>query len=309
MRALGGALIALVLAGCSEPAPDASAAVTADWQAFEATPTTVPARLAPDARATLAGAWSLASADTDRLHDISDIKADGYGRLFLVSDVGDLIELPEAVAERRSAGRLRRLTGRMGLPLAEKETGDAEGLVVLPDGQVLVSFERRHRITLYSGQGVYVGPANAPTGRMKPNRGIEAIAETPDGGWWAAAEDGRLWRCGFGERCRREKARLAGPGVAVTGMALDPRTGRLLVLRREMRPKGFVSSIWAVDPVRLVERDPPMAEVARLDAAAGLPDNFEGIGARRLADGRLRLWLVSDDGFNSRTVLVALDLS
>jgi hypothetical protein len=282
--------------------------VTADWRPFQASLTPLKAQLPADGAASLAGAWTVTSADIDRLHGLSDIKPDGYGRLFLVSDDGDLVDLPETIAPRM-AGRLRRLSGRKGRPLVEKETGDAEGLVVLPNGQMLVSFERRHRITLYSEEGAYAGSVNAPTARMKPNDGIEAIVEAEGGGWWAAAQDGRLWRCDYDERCQRQRARLARPGVAVTSLALDPRKrGRLFVLRREMRPGGFVSVVSTVETDRLGERHPPMAEVLRLDAAAGLPDNFEGVGARRLEDGRVRLWLVADDGFNSRSVLAVVDL-
>ena len=39
-------------------------------------------------------------------------------------------------------------------------------------------------------------------------------------------------------------------------------------------------------------------------------DNFEGIAARQMADGRVRLYVVSDDNFSSkqRTLLMIYDL-
>src|SRR3569833_361856 len=74
------------------------------------------------------------------------------------------------------------LTGQDGKPLAGKAEADAEGVAVWPDGDLMVSFERKHRIWLYPAGG---GPPRAlplPRIRMPDNAGVEGLALAPTRG-------------------------------------------------------------------------------------------------------------------------------
>ncbi|MNY43460.1 hypothetical protein D3C86_1784210 [compost metagenome] len=71
-----------------------------------------------------------------------------------MSDVGDLARGTLALdREGRLVGLeglgVRRLTLTDGAPISQKIDGDAEGLAVTADGDLIVSFERDHRIWNY----------------------------------------------------------------------------------------------------------------------------------------------------------------
>lgn len=192
-------------------------------------------------------------------------------------------------------------------------------------------------------------PGGPRTPWLKVNRDIEAMLADPHGrGWWAAFEfAGELWlydrdfrrtleRVHVGSFSQAENSgiegmvsdggdlllfaetggkvvRLSG-GTASIEQVRPARSrisdaaaiggGRLLVIERKLTLLGFRN--------RLVELE-PAAGGFRRGAVRPIPaaplDNFEGLAVER-RDGRLRLWLVSDDGFDKpfRTVLLAIDL-
>ena len=82
--------------------------------------------------------------------------------------------------------------------------------------------------------------------------------------------------------------------------------GRLAVLHRQVSPLGFANAITLLDPLPRggfkTARSFPLR-------GTGL-DNFEALAAERLASGRTRLWLMTDDNFQRplRTLLIALDV-
>jgi hypothetical protein len=151
-----------------------------------------------------AGGLQLTSRQTDRLHGLSDLLVTGTDRLTAVGDEGILLDarLIFDGAERLvgiTDARLMLLTGEDGKTLPGKEETDAEGLAQLPSGDLLVSFERRHRIWLYPAAGGPPHRAPAPEVPFPPNGGMEALAADPEAGVDAytvgAEATGDTWTC------------------------------------------------------------------------------------------------------------------
>jgi hypothetical protein len=269
------------------------------------------ARLAEGVR--FAGAVQLVAAPTSPLHGLSDLKLTGDGGFVAVSDAGDLVRgrLRLDEAGRLSgldALRTRRLTLADGEPINDKANGDAEGLVLTAEGELLVSFERDHRIWSY-------GPLDAPrapTAVARPdavfadNEGIEALALAP-GGWRAGAEAGGVWDC-TREACRIVTTPPATPpamgAYRLTGMDRDPAGDGWFVVERAWRPPFDVRA-----RVRRMAADGALGPTLVELKLPGVTDNFEGIAAEARGEGA-RLYILSDDNQNpmQRTLMLAFDV-
>ena len=248
------------------------------------------------------------------LHGLSDLKVTGADpselRAWAVSDFGHLVRFSIRLDRN---GRLtsaddatnRPLIGPDGAVLAPKENADAEGLAVLPDGNVLVSFERDHRIWSY-GSGASERPRLVSTPRQPfgDNQGIEGLAPAPDGRWLALGEAGGAWLCDAEACDPLPNAPTAyTDGFLTTGADADPAGGWFIVQRlftpplnmqarvRHMAPDGTLS-----EP--LIHLRPPAST-----------DNFEGVAAVATSTGT-RLYLLSDDNDNfiQKTLLLAFDV-
>lgn len=176
-----------------------------------------------------------------------------------------------------------------------KETLDAEGLAIGPDGSAHVSFEFYHRVmALDLDTGLLSSPRSFPFA-MPRNKGMEALAVHPNGTLYAIGEHrpaenapfalhalaGDVWQIAA-------QIPQRGPFVPV-GADFDDR-GRLWLLERTLTPLGFRSQI------RLITFDPP-SEVTLLTTQPAGFDNLEGLSAWRTTSGDLRLTLISDDNF------------
>lgn len=259
---------------------------------------------------TYAGGLALASADTDRLHGLSDVDVIEGDRLVAVGDFGSLLEARLVLdTADRLAGltdvRLTPLIGEDGAPVPDKTEGDAEGLAVLPGGDRLVSFERRHRIWLYPASGTPPRAAPAPDTSLPDNNGFEALAADPEAGpdaYIVGAEmSGATWTCRVSAVC------VAGPIVE------KPEEFGLVALRR-LPGNTTVYLLRAYDPIRgnriALQIFQATQLTDRLDLARPLTvDNFEGVAAVPLPDGRVRFYLLSDDNASDsqRTLLLAFD--
>lgn len=227
-------------------------------------------------------------------------------------------------------GRMGGLKGQDGAWLRGKSRSDAESLAMLPDGSMLVGFERRHRILRYpsgderQGRGLAGTPAPfaAPVGLAKApgNTGLEAMTTLPDGRLFLLTE-----------------AHTIVPGTTV-GWVGDMRKGvPAWSAFHYMLAEGFRPTAAAALPdgdIVLLERTVGLPggwriRVMRLRAAALAPDavvraeelarlanpwsteNLEGVAARRGSDGKTLLWLMSDDNFSflQRTVLLHFALA
>jgi hypothetical protein len=240
-------------------------------------------------------------------HGLSDLKFED-GRAWAVSDFGALVRFTIRLdREGRLTGAdsaiSRPLIGTDGVVLAPKENADAEGLALLPDGRVLVSFERDDRIWSY-GAGADALPVRVatPTADFPDNEGIEGLSAAP-GGWLALGENGGAWLCA--ETCAPLAAEVApADGFRFTGADRDPAGGWFVVERYyspplDMRVRVRRLSADGALSAPLIQLRPPAST-----------DNFEGIAAVATPTGT-RLYLLSDDNANplQKTLLLAFDVA
>jgi hypothetical protein len=258
-----------------------------------------------------AGGLEITSRETARLHGLSDLFVAGTDKLTAVGDEGILFDarLIFDEAERlvgMTDARLTLLAGEDGKPLIEKAEADAEGLAQLPNGDRLVSFERRHRIWLYPAAGGPPRPAPAPEVAFPPNEGMEALAADPEAGADAyvvgAEQTGDTWTC-----------RLSSP-PCIVGPTIDkPEAFGLVAINRlpGMTTAYLLRAFDAARGVRVTLKILRAATlVARMDMAPPMTiDNFEGLAAVPRTDGRIRFYLISDDNDSAsqRTLLLAFD--
>lgn len=315
MRAWGGLIAALALAGCAPAPATLPTQPVPAGPAIAVTAAPVPLDSADPGRQAIgpfayAGGLVLTSEATARLHGLSDLAVAAGGRLTAVSDEGDLLQ---ARIILDGAGRLAgvtdaRLSGFVGLdgkPLQGKEWSDAEGLAVLANGDRLVSFERQHRIWRYPAAGGPAQAVNMPDAAFPANDGMEALAPDPAAGpdaYVVGAEDsGETWTC-----------RLSAP--CVKGPTID-KPGEFGLVAVARLPAGRTAWLLrAYDPVRgarvTLKIVGPQGPVAQMELARPLTvDNYEGLAAVPGADGKVRFYLISDDNFSAsqRTLLLAFD--
>lgn len=270
------------------------------------------AKLAEGVR--FAGGAELVLEGGSPLHSLSDIKLTGGDGFVSVSDAGDLVR-GQLVLDR--AGKLvgirdlvwRRLTLADGTPIVDKGDGDAEGLAVLDGGDLLISFERDHRIWNYGPVATpfaHPTPARQPEATFAPNDGMEGLSARP-GGWRVSGESGGVWDCAA-SACTvvtpQPTAPLADGAFRITGMDRDPSGDGFFVIQRAYRPP-----VDARAQVRRMAADGTLGPVLIELRLPGTTDNFEGIAAIA-HDGGTRLYILSDDNANpaQRTLLLAFDV-
>lgn len=262
------------------------------------------ATLAPGVR--YAGGLILRGAN---LHGLSDLKIDG-DRAWAVSDFGDLVRFTIRLDRN---GRLtsadnainRPLTGPDGVVLTPKANADAEGLALLPDGRVLISFERDHRIWSY-GAGATDRPVlvSTPQHPFEDNQGIEGLSAAPDGQWLALGEAGGAWLCDADDCNPLPNAPTSyTDGFLTTGADVDPAGGWFIVQRLFVPPLNMQARVRHMAP------DGTLSEPLIHLRPPASTDNFEGIAAVPTANG-VRLYLLSDDNNNfvQKTLLLAFDV-
>lgn len=259
-----------------------------------------------------AGGVALTSPDTSRLHGLSDLDIAANGRLVAISDDGDLVKGRIVLdAAGRLAGvadiTLAPLTDPDGKPLGgDKTTSDAEGLIRLANGAMMVSFERRHRIWLYSGKAGRPSTAPSPDAPFPDNDGMEALALDPSGGpgtYLVGREDTReTWTCRLSGGC------VPGmrPGDASMGKLVAARAlpgERWAFLLRDFNPVT-----GATIRLLITDRAGRTLDLHKITGPATV-DNFEGLAALPRKDGSVRFYLLSDDNFSTlqRTLLLAFD--
>jgi hypothetical protein len=204
----------------------------------------------------------------------------------------------------------------------EKRDRDTESQAMLPNGDMVVGYERYNQIWRFDSALRPVRHAAPPAmRRWWENSGAEAMAAMPDGSTIVMSES-------YQKRPIRgfQALRFAGdptapgarprtfryfpsPNHAVTDAAALP-DGRLLVLTRTLSLRNYFSAQLQIADVRNL---PPGKGVSGRTIAwfepPALHDNFEGMSLTR-ENGRLVLWIVSDDNlsFTQRTLLLKFAL-
>ncbi len=307
--------LALALAACAQP-PVLPKSPIPGGPAIRIKAEAVPLDPADAAKAALgrftyAGGLNLTSEDTSRLHGLSDLKIDRSGGMISESDEGDLLRARIVLdAKGRlvgvADGRMTFLNGVDGKPLQSKQEADSEGVALLANGDMLVSFEEHDRILLYPAKGGAPREVPSPDVKFPFNLGMEALAAYPKAGPDAyvvgGEASGQTWICKLSGGCVADRLVAKPAEYGLTAVAPLP-DGRIAYLLR------------AWDPVRgsrvtLTLQDGKGAEIARLDLAKPLTvDNFEGLAALPGRDGAIRFYLISDDNFSlsQRTLLLAFD--
>ena len=324
---LCAALLAVTTAACDEPkAPDQWTPIT-----VQATPvaldSTRPNELAAG-ELTFAGGLQLRSGSAlfGGLSGIS-VSPDG-SRLVAISDTGVWFTADFKLdAAGRLAGldnpRIAQMRDEAGEPLQGKLQSDAEDLARMPDGRYAVSFEQTHRILIFDldRKGPFApavrGPGVGGTKGMHPNEGLEALAALLDGTLVGVAEHAPrgagspFWMWPQGAAVASPVGRANRPqGYGISGLSALP-SGDLVSVERFYLPFVGVRVNVRLIPVSSLRKSPPEADgpvIAALEPPMTL-DNMEGIAVAPLADGKVRLYLVSDDNFsaNQKTLLLAFD--
>ena len=322
MRRIGGLALALALAACAPPPHrlPPSPVPAGPGITVEATPVT-PSQV-QFGRFAYRGGLHLTSSSTSLLRGLSDVVVGRDNRLLAVSDSGADLFSARLVLDARGRlvgvreATLTPLAGPDGRPLTGAD-GDAEGLAVLPGGDLLVSFEQRPRILRIPPRGgrAQLVPAPPVSGG---NDGMEALGADPARGAdaYVVGEEytGRTWTCRIAAGC------ADGPPIALT----DPQaitsvkrlkagrtawlirsfhwlSGRTYAHIRILDAAGRVEDELVLDSQAVRDRDHPGHKFV---------DNFEGLAAVERDDGSVRFYLLSDDngGANrQRTLLLAFD--
>lgn len=322
MRRIGGLIIALALSACAPATPGAGPRSALPYGPAIVVRTT-PAPLDPtdaartslaDGAVVYAGGLILTSNETTRLHGLSDLRVWPDGRLLAVSDEGDLFEgrLVLDPAGRLAGfrdGRLHAVQGEDGQPVAAhgKPASDAEGLAELADGARLISFEENDRILAYRPGGGPPGRAPIPPASFPFNQGMEALAEYPAAGpdaYLVGGEaSGQIWVCRLSAGCTADRPVAKPKEFGLTALATLP-DGRFAYLLRAYDPlrgaRARIGICCGTDGMTIGEFE--LASPYNVD-------NFEGLAALPGPDGRIRIYLISDDNFSSRqrTLLLAFD--
>jgi hypothetical protein len=311
--------LALLAAGIAVFAVFASAAVAAgDPVSLSVQPVALE-RADPPAgavgRLLYRGGVKIASPDK-RFGGFSGLVVSEDGRhLLAISDIGDWLSarLLYDRSNRLSGiaeATMGRLTGLDGRPLPQRPAdADAESLTALPNGDLIVTFERQHRIWRYPASKEPFGRAphaigNPPLIETAPrNEGMEAFTVLSDGTYLVIAEglahpSGGLmaWR---GDGTTWRTVSFARHGMFQPTDAKTMPNGDVMVLERRYNPIDGVGMRLRLIPRASVESG---AELVGDELAALAPpmtvDNFEGLALRR-GENETLIYVLSDDNFSA----------
>lgn len=247
------------------------------------------------------------SADGTRIVSVSDRGLSLLANLHYDGD-GNLSGLTDS--------DLAALADLNGEALVGKRWSDAEAMSPGVEGEIIVAFERDHRLWRYDPGATSARALRPPEelSGLPGNEGIEALTLLNDGRLFAIAEgstdeDGSVaWVSN--PRGWDVMIYMSDKGFRPTGAATLP-NGDVLVLERFYTPRAGVrirlkhlmaGAIYAGAEVTgeiIADLRPPMNV-----------DNFEGIDVRQGPGGETLVYLISDDNFNAdqRTLLLMFSL-
>lgn len=246
------------------------------------------------------------NADGALLLAVSDRGAWLNARLVYDSN-GRLIGVRDAV--------MGRLIGENGNALMYRDT-DAEAMSVLPDGSILVAFERNHRILRYPAA---IPPFSRPPTRVRApsgierapaNAGIEALTHIGGSFTVAIAEVLTLGEGGLAAWIGRKGSwepftYVNKPGFRVSDAAAMPNDDLLVLEHHYSFLFGHVARLARVRRDSIASGHKIEGEQIALIGPPLGTDNFEGVAVRRGDSETAFVYLISDDNFNplQRTLL------
>lgn len=259
------------------------------------------------------GGWSAlhvsGASDALELIVVSDRGGLAYGKLEL-----DDQQSPLAV----QLDRYEPMTDLIGAPL-EGAAADAEGLAILSETELAVSFERDHRVWRYQRESPLIAtPLALPprTQGVGDNAGLEGLT-VDDAYLWASVEypirgeeTHTLWRY---DRTDMDAAptefQLAlNPDYGLTSLETDSVGGLYLLQRFYRRDVGNRIRVLHLNADQIAAAGEAALEPALLAELTEdmTVDNFEGLAVVEI-NGETRLFLISDDNFNDsqRTLLLS----
>lgn len=204
-----------------------------------------------------------------------------------------------------------------GSALRGKRWTDAEAMSPGVEGEIIIAFERDHRIWRYDPGTTTPRVLRPPAelGSMPGNDGIEALTLLNDGRLLAIAEGspredftvGWVSRVGGWDVLTYK----TGDGFRATGAATLP-NGDVLVLERFYTPRqGVRIRMKRVDRNAFEPGEEITGDIiAELSPPMNV-DNFEGIDVIAGPSGKTIIFLISDDNFSNdqRTLLMAFQMN
>lgn len=197
------------------------------------------------------------------------------------------------------------LRGPNGVKFESAFNGDAESIAQLDDGNMLISFERNHRLLIYGGKQSKVFPSPPGLSKAPSNGGIEALTTLPGNRLLAFAEDldagpkgersaGWLW-----DKGKWSSLELHRPdGFRPTGAAVDANGDVYILFNLFSFFSGHIVRIHKIAGDSITAGAVLKGELVAEIRSPTSVDNFEGIDIRSNAAGKTFLYLISDDNFN-----------
>lgn len=256
----------------------------------------------------LVGAWEL-QAENSRFGGFSALARDDERGFLAWSDRGDLVRMDHPEQPGASAHFLP-LPGSPEFAYAQ----DIEAVVRDPQGGTMwLAHENPNAIRrLRNDAPEKVVRFDIMRG-WHPNLGLEAMVRLADGRFLALRERGDIAMIFPGDPADRVSPEIIALDVPAgwrpSDAALLP-DGRVLVLLRAVRRDWppFRTMLALGDPAALAQGEPwTLSPLATLDEHA-LVENYEGLAVTPHDDGRLAIYLVSDDNQSAlqRTLLLEL---
>jgi hypothetical protein len=265
----------------------------------------------------IVGAWWVTS-PYPGFGSFSALVSLGGDRLLAASDAGRMFAF-SAPGAAQAPPRMDFFAGRSE---PNKFLVDIEALTRNPrSGQIWAAYEGANSIERFGAGFRSTGLVRPAAMRGWPgNTGPETLLRLADGRFLVISEAHASWRGG-------PFTALLFPGDPVDGAepvefrfegigrlrpvdAAQLPDGRVLVLLRSFHvfPPGFENRIVVADPAEIAAG---RVWRGREIAAIGAPlpsDNFEGLAITPAADGKIDLWLISDDNFSviQRTLVLQL---
>jgi hypothetical protein len=263
------------------------------------------------------------SADDPRFGGFSalGLSADGR-RMISVSDAAVSFSANLSYDEKGSLAGLSgadlgTLADLDGTPLAGKRWSDAEAMSPGVEGEIIIAFERDHRLWRYDPGATVPRVLRPPLelADMPANAGVEALTLLQDGRLLAISEGSTDERASVGWISNRGGwdvlTYVPDKGFRPTGAATLP-DGDVVVLERFYTPRAGVRI--KIKRIRAADITAGAEIEATLLATLAPPmnvDNFEGIEAVAAPGGKAHIYVISDDNFNrgeQRTLLMMFEL-